>query len=118
MEGQTGTGMAVFKQICEINEIDPQVILEEVGKQPAEKLDENERAEKFIRAALEHRAIALIQSINTAQEAGNAGGEFEIDADPAAPSFQINEELIRSKYDSADAEKIIEVLAQVQLPVW
>jgi hypothetical protein len=116
MQEHINIGMAVFRQICEINEIDPQVIQQEAQQQTAAQ-EENRQAELLIKSALDHRAKTLIRSINLSEEAGNEGKEYSIDGDPAAPSFHIREEFIRSSYAKVDADKLIEVLGQVKLPV-
>ncbi len=105
--------MAVFHQICQINEIDPQAIQQQVLANSTGQLQNDKQAENLIRTALDSRAKALMQSINLP----GAGGEYVIDSDPAAPSFQIKEDFIRSKYNEVDAKKLIDVLGQVKLPV-
>jgi hypothetical protein len=117
MEDQINRDMAVFHQVCEVNELDPKKIEAEAHKRfPGE-----ERAERLIWTALDHRARSLIGSV--VQQAGTDNSRqqgksaYTIDGDPGAPSFVINEAAIRSQYDDDKATRIIEALGQVQLPV-
>ena len=117
MEEQINRDMAVFHQVCEVNELDPEAIEAEARQ----RFPGDEQAERLIWTALDHRAQALIASV--AQADGSDSGRqqdkaaYTIDGDPAAPSFVINEAAIRSQYDAEQADSIIEALGQVQLPV-
>ncbi|WP_018478770.1 hypothetical protein [Pontibacter roseus] len=117
MENNLERDLAVFQQVCEVNELDPQTITEEAQRRFPDSFTKGPNAERFIWTALDHRAQALLQGIATQEsDTLNKQHMYTIDADPAAPSFVIQEDRIRSQY-GGKAEKIIEALGQVQLPV-
>ncbi|MHC2991814.1 hypothetical protein OB13_09535 [Pontibacter sp. HJ8] len=121
MEEQLDKEMAVFHQVCEVNELEPEVITKEAKTQFPDRFRNGSDAEHLIRTALDYRARTLIKSIEPEAEnednlQGNAPA-YTIDGDPAAPSFVINEEAIRNQYDTEKASKIIDALGQVKLPV-
>ncbi|MDO6388727.1 hypothetical protein Q4E40_01225 [Pontibacter sp. BT731] len=116
MEDQINRDMAVFEQVCEINELDPQAITEEAHKRFPDKFKTGKNPEQLIWTAYDHRAKALINSVT--QEAERKTDQaYTIDGDPAAPAFVINEDAIRSQYSADKATAIIDALGQVQLPV-
>jgi hypothetical protein len=121
MEEQIDKEMAVFHQVCEVNELDPEVITQEAKTQFPDLFRNGPDVEQLIRTALDYRALTLMKSITP--EAGTKDNQkrdaaaYTIDGDPAAPSFVINEEAIRSRYSTAEAAKIIDALGQVKLPV-
>lgn len=119
MEDQTGNEIAIFHQVCEVNELDPETISKEAEDLFPDKFKESKDAEKLIWTALDHRAKALIESLGASfiNEVKEDKELYSIDGDPAAPSFMIHDEYIRSKYGEEEAAKIIDVLGQVQLPI-
>ncbi|WP_187261931.1 hypothetical protein [Pontibacter beigongshangensis] len=119
MENQQNKGLAIFKQICEVNELDPETVRAEAQKNHSEKMRARSEAEKLVWTALDLRARALLQKTGakTMESIKGDGGEYSIDADPAAPGFVVNEDTIRSKHQASIAEYIIEALAGVKLPV-
>ncbi|MCC9138329.1 hypothetical protein ACFSKU_21740 [Pontibacter silvestris] len=119
MKDQTGNEIAIFHQVCEVNELDPQVITKEAQERFPDKFKEDKNAERLIWTALDHRAKALIDSISAdiSGEVKGEGEEYTIDGDPAAPSFMIHDEYIHNKYSEEEAAKLIDVLGQVQLPI-
>ncbi|TXK50515.1 hypothetical protein FVR03_04850 [Pontibacter qinzhouensis] len=121
MMDQEKMASAVFQQICEVNDLNPTAIAAamEESTAGAGKLAGKTEAEKLIWTALDQRARVLLQQPGldlTAAIKGD-GGEYAIDPDPAAPAFVIQEDTIRSKHGQALAEKLIEALGQVKLPV-
>ncbi|MCP2045419.1 hypothetical protein [Pontibacter sp. HSC-36F09] len=120
MEAQINRDMAVFEQVCEINELDPQAITEEAYKRFPDAFKAGKNPERLIWTAFDHRASALIGSL-TQEAEQNEGTQtnqaYTIDCDPAAPAFVINEDAIKSQYSAATAAAIIDALGQVQLPV-
>ncbi|MFD2999307.1 hypothetical protein ACFS7Z_02955 [Pontibacter toksunensis] len=106
------TEAAIFDQICKVNDLDPQVIKKEA---------DGENVDALIRTAFRHRANALVADLDIESGSKNGslteGKEYKADGDPAAPSFTINEEYIRKTYSEDKAEKIIDALGQVQLPI-
>lgn len=121
MEEQIDKDMAVFHQVCEVNELEPEVITKEANTRFPDQSRNEPDAEQLIRTALDYRARNLMKSITPeagteVNQKGNAAA-YTIDGDPAAPSFVINEDVIRSRYSTAEAAKIIEALGQVKLPV-
>ena len=118
MENKKETELAVFEQICQVNDLDPQAIREEAEQHEPETHSSRENGETLIRAAFRHRANALVANLGiTGKSVLTEGREYKADGDPAAPSFTINEDYIREAYSSDEAEKIIDALGQVQLPV-
>lgn len=118
MENEKETALAVFEQICQVNDLDPQLIREEAKQREPGKFSGGENGETLIRAAFRHRANALVTNLGIiAKSSLTEGKEYKADGDPAAPSFTINEDYIRGAYPTDTAEKIIEALGQVQLPV-
>ncbi|MBF9252550.1 hypothetical protein I2I11_04525 [Pontibacter sp. 172403-2] len=118
MEDHHNIDISVFHQICEVNELDPQVITAEAQERFPEKFKTGLNAERLIWSALDHRARALIASIDQGYTFKGDKGAYTIDGDPAAPSFVINEENIRSQYPPEKAAGIIDALDhQVKLPV-
>lgn len=121
MENKTETELAIFKQVCEVNGLDPQAIREEARRTNPEKHDEDDQAGSLIRAAFRHRANALVAGLYIGSNSSNSsmadGKEYTADGDPAAPSFIINEAYIRKTYSADEADKIIAALGQVQLPI-
>ncbi|MBF8965043.1 hypothetical protein I0P70_17480 [Pontibacter sp. FD36] len=120
MEDQINRDMAVFQQVCEINELDPQAIEEEAQSRFPDKFKEGKNPERLIWTAFDSRAKSLIsqvvQNINLDAEQ-LTDKVYTIDGDPAAPAFVINEDAIRSQYSPEKAAEIIDALGQVQLPV-
>lgn len=110
--------MALFRQICEINELDPQVIEEAAVAHRPGKPNE---VETLIWTAFNYRAHELVKEAGLISEENKAGltdkKAYTIDCDPAAPSFKVNEDFIRSKYAEEEAEKLVQALGQVRLPV-
>ncbi|WP_162052133.1 hypothetical protein [Pontibacter pamirensis] len=107
MESKEETEAAIFKQICKVNELDPQVIRKEVNGNTIDAL---------IRTAFHQRANTLVADLDT-NVSMTEGKEYNADGDPAAPSFTINEEYICETYSKDNADKIIAALGQVQLPI-
>ncbi|QCR22678.1 hypothetical protein [Pontibacter sp. SGAir0037] len=121
MGNNESTDITIFRQICEVNDLNPEMIMEEVEARFAEKAAGDTKAELLIRTAFEHKANQLLESVIQEHIAEDGSytqrSEYKIDADPVAPSFLINEDYIRSSYGDAEAERIIEVLGQVKLPI-
>ncbi len=113
--------MMVFHQICEINELDPQTIIQEAHQNCPDRFSNGNDVDALIRTAYEHRANDLLKGANvdlTKQSNANAGGKpYRIDADPAGPAFTVNEEYIRRAYSKEAAASIIEALGHVKMPV-
>ncbi len=109
--------LALFRQICDINELDPQVIEEAaVAHHP----DKQNDAETLIWTAFDYRAHKLAQETGLVSEEDTGLSDtkaYTIDSDPAAPSFKINEDYIRGEFAQEEAEKLIQALGQVKLPV-
>lgn len=118
MENKTETELAIFKQVCEVNGLDPQVIREAARRSNPGKQRESENVDALIREAFRHRASELVADLEISSNNGmTEGKEYTADGDPAAPSFTINEDYIREAYPADEAEKVIAALGQVQLPV-
>jgi hypothetical protein len=118
MEDQINTEMAIFRQICEINELDPQAIKEEAKQRFPNKFKEGEHESTLIWTAFDHRAKELAKSVGNSGESGVAEGRaYTIDSDPAGPSFTINEEAIRQEHGAEKGAAFIEALRQVKMPV-
>jgi len=118
MENKKETELAVFEQICQVNDLDPQAITKEAEQRDPDKRRGGENADFLIRTAFRFRANALVANLDLAADNGlTEGKEYKADGDPAAPSFTINEDYIREAYPADQAEKIIAALGQVQLPV-
>lgn len=120
MEDQINRDMAVFEQICEINELDPQAIEEEAQSRFPDKFKVGKDTERLIWTAFDSRAKSLISQVvqETSHDAEQLTGTiYTIDGDPAAPAFVINEDAIRSQYSPDKAAEIIDALGKVQLPV-
>ena len=116
MEKTNNTEGAIFKQICAVNEVNPQVVEREAQEKCADKLQENNKEEVLIWAALDLKARTLISSILTEPIPGTHK-LYTIDGDPAAPSFVINEDAIHELYKKTEADQIIAVLGQVKMPI-
>ncbi|AKD04017.1 hypothetical protein POKO110462_12865 [Pontibacter korlensis] len=117
MEDQNKRDMTVFHQICEVNELDPNAITEKAKERFPEKFENGPNVERLIWTALNHRAGALIQDLDQSADSDGDKAAYSIDGDPAAPGFVVNEENIRSQYSPEVAEKIIDALGQVQMPI-
>ena len=120
MEDQINRDMALFEQVCEINELDPKAISEEAHRRFPDEFKNGVSPERLIWTAFDHRASALISSVTqeaTRHESKQTDQAYTIDGDPAAPAFVINEDAIRSQHSAATAAAIIDALGQVQLPV-
>ncbi|MFT2008004.1 hypothetical protein ACMA1I_04955 [Pontibacter sp. 13R65] len=119
MEDQKDRAQAIFLQICDVNDLDPEMIKAESQTKSSEKLRSRGEAEVWIYTALNYRAMQLLQEagLATTTPLKGDGGEYSIDADPAAPAFVINEDTVRSKHEHEVAEQIINALAEVKLPV-
>lgn len=121
MEKKTEAEVAIFYQICEVNDLDPQLIKEEAKKNSPGNEGEDQQAEHLIRTAFRYRANALVVDLGIDLSSGNGsiseGKEYNADGDPAAPSFTINDEFIRKTYSAEEAEKMIAALGGVQLPI-
>lgn len=116
MEDHNDIYISVFHQICEVNDLDPQAIVAEAQERFPEKFKDGQNAEKLIWSALDHRARAIIASVNQGDTLKDDKEAYTIDGDPAAPSFVINEENIRSQ-NAEKAAEIIDALGQVKMPV-
>lgn len=114
-------GLAIFKQICEVNELDEQQVRAAAQETSNSAKGKSSEAEHLIRTAFHQKAMRLVQDLELNSGAGTQaikeGEEYTIIADPAAPSFTVNEDLIQSKYSKEDADKLIDALGQVMLPV-
>lgn len=121
MEKNTESEVAIFKQICEVNGLDPQSIKEEAKRNKISNKEEDQQADFLIRTAFRLRANALVSELDVDLRNGNGsiteGKEYNADGDPAAPSFMVNDDYIRKTYPADEAEKIIAALGQVQLPI-
>jgi hypothetical protein len=118
MEDHINTEMAIFRQICKINELDPQAIKEEASQRFPEKLKEGAHESTLIWTAFDHRAKALAKSVLSSGEPDVSEGKaYAIDSDPEAPSFVINEEAIKKDYGEEKGADLIEVLGHVKMPV-
>ena len=106
-EDKNNIAMSVFHQVCEVNDLDPQAITAEAQERFPERFKDGQDVEKLIWSALDKRARALAGMM--AHTLKGDKQEYTIDGDPAAPSFVINEENIRSHYSAEKAEKIIEI---------
>ncbi|GHA55909.1 hypothetical protein [Pontibacter akesuensis] len=121
MEDKGRAEGAIFKQICTVNELDPQKIREEAQERFPEKFRQQNNEELLIWTAFDHKARTLVQSItateNQDHSLDHAAELYSIDGDPAAPAFVINDKAIQDIYDKDKAAKLIEVLGQVKLPI-
>jgi len=117
MEDHNDIYISVFHQICEVNDLDPEAITAEAEERFPERLKEGQDAEKLIWTALDTRARTLIANVDQGNTFKGDKTAYTIDGDPAAPSFVINEENIRSLYPAEKASEIIDALGQVKLPV-
>lgn len=117
MDNKKETELAIYKQICQVNDLDPQAIREEAKQDSLSNQQESEKVDLLIKAAFRHRANALVADLDIASGGITDGKEYTADGDPAAPSFVINEDYIRRNYPADEAEKIITALGHVQLPI-
>ncbi len=117
MEDQNEKDMAVFQQICEVNELDPQAIMNEVEQTSEGDSATGGNIEKLIWTAFDHRARTLLQSLEQGSGIKGDKAEYKIDSDPTAPAFVVNEDYIRNQYDAGTADEIISALGHVQLPI-
>ncbi len=116
------TGIAIFNQICEVNELDPDKIREVAQKQqPAGQSNNTDEAELLIRTAFSFKAKALTRKLElgSTSDSDNIsdGEEYSIGADSAAPSFIINEDFINNKYSEDEARRLIDALGKIRLPI-
>lgn len=115
------TGLAIFKQICEVNDLDPDKIKEIAQKQQPSSQNQTDEVEYLIRTVFNHKAKALTKKLELGSTSDSDyirdGEEYSIGADPAAPSFTINEDFIHTKYSEDEARRLIEALGQVMLPI-
>lgn len=113
--------IAVFRQVCEVNELDPEQIRKMAQQQKSSSPAGTSEAELLITTAFNVKAKKVVQglSLGTTSDSENikAGEEYAINPDPSAPSFTINEDFIHAKYSESEAEKLIEALGKVMLPV-
>jgi hypothetical protein len=111
----------IFRQICDVNGLDPEKIREismtkfrGAGNTPI-------NAEQLIRTAFNYKAQSLVKSLELGSTSENKnisdGKEYTIGADPAAPFFVINEEFINKKYSEDEAHRLIEALGKIMLPI-
>ncbi|GAA4424889.1 hypothetical protein GCM10023188_05220 [Pontibacter saemangeumensis] len=118
MENKEENQAAIFEQICEVNDLDPQVIRAEAKHNNNRKHGPGENIDRLIRTAFRHRANELVAELDiSSSNSVEEGKEYQADGDPAAPSFTINEAYIRTKYSEAEAKQIIAALGRVQLPI-
>lgn len=115
------TGIAIFKQICEVNNLDPEQVRKKAKEQDDRQKEDDEGAEFLIRVAFNLKAKQLIKGLDLGSTSGSEsiteGEEYSISPDPAAPSFTINEEFINSKYSEGEAAKLIGALGKIMLPI-
>lgn len=115
------TGLAIFKQICDVNDLDPDKIKEIAQKKQPDSQNKIEEVEHLIRTVFDYKAKTLTRKLELGSTSESEhirdGEEYSIGADPDTPSFTINEEFIHSKYSEDEAKRLIEALGQVMLPI-
>jgi hypothetical protein len=117
MEDHLNTELAIFRQVCMINELDPSAITAEANQRFPSRFKEGPHESTLIWTAFDHRAKALAKAVLPSGEEIAEGKAYTIDSDPDGPSFVVNEEAIRQAYGAEKGAALIEALGHVKMPV-
>lgn len=109
--------IAIFRQVCEVNDLDPETI----RSIAQERTGDTASADQLIRTAFNYKARLAVKGLELGSTSGSEhiqeGEEYSLSSDPAAPSFVINEDFIHRKYSEGEAQRLIDALRDVRMPV-